>query len=175
MPSTWPSPAAYGAAMTDSPGTGRCDCGAAAGPLGECVDYYYAILAEEQTDPQMYRWHTTVVCAYLLQHPARAHEKYLDTQFRLLQLYLDKGLDALLRVAAHQVARNRHGVRSGYDMAPLAEYDPLPSGSPGPFRAGFSGMPFGDGSFVTDGHAAYGRRIQTIAEATVESWRTRTA
>ncbi|MDP4509400.1 DUF5946 family protein [Nonomuraea turcica] len=159
--------------MTDSPSTGQCDCGATAGPLGECVDYYHAILAEEQADPQMYRWHAPVVCAYLLQHPSRAHEKYLDSQFRLLQLYVDKGIDALLRVAAHQVARNKHRARSSYDMAPLAEYAPLPqNGSPGPFRATFCGLPFRDSSFVSDGHPAYGRRIEIIAEATVESWRT---
>ncbi|MEU6413862.1 DUF5946 family protein [Microbispora sp. NPDC046933] len=158
--------------MTDGPGMDRCDCGATTGPLGGCVDYYHAILAEEQTDPQMYRWHTPVVCAYLLQHPSRAHGKYLDGQFRLLQLYVDKGLDALLRVAAHQVARNRHGARSSYDMAPLAEYAPLPQGgSPGPFRAAFCGLPTRDGSFVADGHPAYGRRIEIIAEATVEAWR----
>ncbi|WP_169949705.1 DUF5946 family protein [Microbispora sp. H11081] len=159
--------------MTEGAGAGQCDCGAAAGPLGECADYYHAILAEEQADPQMYRWHTVVVCAYLLQHPSRAHEKYLGTQFRLLQFFLDKGLDALLRVAAYQVARNRHGSRSGYDPAPFEAYEPLPSGaSPGPFRAGFSGLPFRDGSFVADGHAAYGLRMRAIAEATVESWRT---
>jgi len=159
--------------MTDSSAAGRCDCGATAGPLGECADYYYAILAEEQADPEMYRWHTAVVCAYLLQHPARGHEKYLDVNFRLLQLYLDKGLDALLRVAAHQVARNRHGSRSGYDMTPLAPYAPLPQGvSPGPFRASFCELPFRDGSLVSDGYPAYGSRIESIAEATVESWRT---
>ncbi|MEV4249834.1 DUF5946 family protein [Streptosporangium canum] len=152
---------------------GPCDCGAPAGPLGGCVDYYHAILAEEQTDPQMYRWHTPVVCAYLLQHPSRAHDRYLDGQFRLLQLYVDKGIDALLRVAAHQVARNKHRAGSSYDMAPLAEYAPLPqSGSPGPFRATFCRLPFKDGSFVPDGHLAYGRRIEIIAEATVESWTT---
>ncbi|MEV4321909.1 DUF5946 family protein [Microbispora rosea] len=161
--------------MTDGSGTGECECGATPGPLGECVDYYHAILAEEQADPEMYRWHTVVVCAYLLQHPARAYDKYLDGQFRLLQLYLDKGLDALLRVAAHQVARNRHGSWPGYDMAPLAEYAPLPrGGSPGPFRAGFCGLPFRDGSIVPDGYPAYGRRMESIAEATVESWRTLT-
>jgi hypothetical protein len=159
--------------VTDSPSMGQCDCGAIAGPLGGCVDYYHAILAEEQADPQMYKWHAPVVLAYLLQHPSRAHEKYLDGQFRQLQLYVDKGIDALLRLAAHQVARNKHGARASYDMAPFAEYAPLPqSGSPGPFRATFCGLPFRDGSFVSDGHLAYGRRIEIIAEATVESWRT---
>ncbi len=158
--------------MTDSPSAGRCDCGAISGPMGVCADYYHAILAEEQADPQMCRWHGPVVCAYLLQYPSRGHEKYLDGQFRLMQLYVDKGLDALLSVAAHQVARNKHGARSSYDMAPLAAYAPLPpGGAPEPFRAAFCGLPFRDGSFVADGHPAYGRRIKIIAEATVESWR----
>ncbi|MCG5215831.1 DUF5946 family protein [Streptosporangium sp. KLBMP 9127] len=158
--------------MTDNPSVGQCDCGATAGPLGVCVDYYHQILAEEQADPQMYSWHAPVVCAYLLQHPSGAPQKYLDDQFRLLQLYLDKGLDALLRVAAHQVARNSHRAQSGYDMAPLAPYAPLPpGGAPGHFRATFCGLPFRDGSFVSDGHPAYGRHIEIIAEATVESWR----
>ncbi|MFC7645554.1 DUF5946 family protein [Streptosporangium lutulentum] len=117
-------------AMTDGPGMGQCECGAVAGPLGVCADYYHGILAEEQADPQMYRWHAPVVCAYLLQHPSGAHEKYLDVQFRMLQLYVDKGLDALLRVAAHQVARNKHGTRSSYDMRPFEGYGSLPPGGP---------------------------------------------
>lgn len=120
----------------------------------------------------MYGWHAPVVCAYLLQHPSRAHTKYLDGQFRQLQLYLDQGLDALLRVAAHQVARNNHGSRAGYDMEPLTAYPPLPSAVvPGHFAATFCELPFKDGSFVTDGHPAYGHRIQLIAEATVQAWK----
>ncbi|MFG1679902.1 DUF5946 family protein [Nonomuraea sp. NPDC049269] len=158
--------------MVDSPVVGQCECGAVAGPLGTCVDYYHAILSEEQTDPRMYRWHALVVCAYLLQHPSRAHEKYLDAQFRQLQLYVDQGLDALLRVGARQVARNKHGARSNHGMEPLAAYAPLPQGGPpGYFRATFCGLPVRDGSFVSDGHLAYGQRVETIAEATVESWR----
>jgi hypothetical protein len=124
------------------------------------VDYYHTILAEEQADPERYGWHAPVVCAYLLQHPSRAHQKYLDSQFRLLQLYVDKSLDALLRVAAHQVARNKHGTRSSYDMRPLAEYTPLPSGgSPGHFRATFCGTP--------------GSLEETLPFAITESGRTR--
>lgn len=158
--------------MADDRITGQCECGAPAGPLGGCVDYYHAILAEEQADPQMYRWHAPVVCAYLLQHPARSHERHLDSQFRLLQLYLDRGLDALLRVAAHQVARNNHRARAGYDMGPLAAYAPLPAGGPPRrFGAAFSGLPFSDGSFVSDGHGVYGDRVEAIAEATLAAWR----
>jgi hypothetical protein len=158
--------------MADCPVVGQCECGAVAGPLGTCVDYYHAILSEEQADPRMYRWHALVVCTYLLQHPSRAHQKYLDDQFRQLQLCVDQGFDALLRVGARQVARNKHGARPSYDREPLAAYAPLPPGGPpGYFRATFCGLPARDGSFVSDGHLAYGCRIETIAEATVESWR----
>lgn len=134
-----------------------------------CADYYHAILAEEQADPEMYRWHAPVVCAYLLQHPSQAHAKYLDGQFRQLQLLLDRGLEAMLRVAAHQVARNR--ARTGYDMAPLEAYEALPEGGPpGRFGASFSGLPVRAGSFVADGHQAYGRSVEAVVGATVRAW-----
>ncbi|WP_157549906.1 DUF5946 family protein [Nonomuraea candida] len=149
-----------------------CDCGAPAGPLGVCADYYNAVLAEEQLDPEMYRWHAIVVCVYLLQHPSRGHEKYLDGQFRYLQFYVDKGLDALQRLRNHQVARNNHRSRAGYDLTPLAAYEPLPPAAPaGPFRAAFAGLPHENDSFVFDGHEAYGQRMHTLAEATLESWK----
>lgn len=158
--------------MTHRPSIGPCGCSAIAGPLGTCVDYYHAILAEEQTDPHMYRWHAPVVCAYLLQHPSGPNATSLDTQFRLLQFYLDKGIDALLRIAAHQVARNKHGTQSDYDMRPLAPYPSLPAGGPPEqFHATFCELPFTHNSFVSDGYPAYGRRIEAIAAATVESWR----
>jgi hypothetical protein len=159
--------------MTESPNAEQCDCGATAGPLGLCVDYYHRILIEEQGDPQMFRWHAPVVCVYLLQHPPSAHAKYLDVQFRWLQFYLDKGLDAVIRMARHQVARNNHRARSDYDMAPLAPYAPLPAGRhPEHFGATLCALPFDDDSFVFDGHAAYGRRVDALVEATVESWKT---
>jgi hypothetical protein len=146
-----------------------CDCGAAAGSLGRCVDYYHAILAEEQGDPEMYRQHAPIVCTYLLQHPDRAAAKYLDGQFRQLQLLVDRGLDALLKVSAHQVARNRAG--SGYDLAPLAPYRPLPlDARPTGFRTGFTDLPCPGGSFVSDGHAAYAERVLALAADTVTGW-----
>ena len=151
---------------------GTCDCGAPPGPLGLCADYYHAILAEEQSDPQMFRWHTAVVLTYVLQHPSRAHERYLDDQYRQLQLYVDQGLDALLRLSAHRVARNNHRARRDHPgpASPTA-YAPLPKGGPPAFSASFSGLPVRDGSFVFDGHRAYGDRIKTIADAAVAAWR----
>jgi hypothetical protein len=158
--------------VTAIPDPDRCACGAAAGPLGRCVEYYHAILAQEHSDQQMARWHAPVVCAYLLQHPAEASAKHLDIQFRMLQLYLDRGLDELLRVAAYQVARNNHRTRLGYDVTPFEPYQPLPaSGPPGSFRAAFCELRVRDGSFVADGHHAYGARVGIIAEATVEAWK----
>lgn len=146
-----------------------CECGALEGALGVCVDYFHAILAEEQGDAEMYRLHGPVVCAYFLQHPDRAASKYLDGQFRLLQLFLDRGLEALLKVSAYQVARNRAG--SGYDLAPLAGYRALPvSGRPAGFRSGFVDLPCSGGSFVADGHAAYDGRIVALAGVTVAAW-----
>ncbi|MEV0581706.1 DUF5946 family protein [Nonomuraea sp. NPDC050310] len=143
-----------------------CECGA----RGACVEYYHAILSEEHLDPVMSRWHGPVVCAYLLQHPDQGHPKYLDSQFRQLQFFLDQGLEALHRVAAHQVARNNHRVRAGWDEEPLKGYAALPEGRPAGFGAAFCELPVKDGSMVPDGHEAYGRRIEAIARATVEGW-----
>ncbi|MFC5825689.1 DUF5946 family protein [Nonomuraea insulae] len=149
-----------------------CDCGAAAGPLGLCADYYNAILAEEQRDPEMYRWHAVVVCVYLLQHPSRGLQKFLDSQYRMLQFFVEQDLDALIRLQAHQVARNSHRSRSGYDLRPLEPYAPLPAGGPPErFRASFCGLPYGDDGFVSDGHEAYGHRMRTLAEMTEEAWK----
>ncbi|MFI6479361.1 DUF5946 family protein [Nonomuraea sp. NPDC050663] len=158
--------------MTDSPGQGRCDCGAPAGELGTCADYYHAILAEEQSDPEMYRWHAVVVMAYLLQHPSRGHATYLDGQFRMLQFSVDQGLDALARLTAGQVARNNHRARRAFEPDLLTAYPPLPQdGPPARFTAAFSSLPVREGSFVFDGPVPYGERIRAIAVATVEGWR----
>jgi hypothetical protein len=157
--------------VTDFQGVNGCECGAPAGALGTCAEYYHAVLAEEQADAEMYRWHAPVVCAYILQHPSGASTRYLDNQYRILQLYLDKGLDALLSLARHQVARNNHKAHSVYDVAPLESYAPRrPGGSPKQFSTTFSQLPCRDGSFVFDGHTAYGRRITAIVESTVEGW-----
>ena len=149
-----------------------CDCGAAPGPLGVCADYYSTILSEEQRDPLMYRWHAVVVCVYLLQHPSRGHGGYLDGQFRMLQFYLDRGLDALLRLQAHQVARNNHRSRAGYDTRPLEPYEPLPAASPSGFAASLSDLPYGgEAGFVSGGHETYGERMRALAEATAAAWK----
>lgn len=139
-----------------------------------CDAVYHEILAAEQQDPVLARWHAVVVCAYLLQHPADGHAAYLDSQFRMLQLYRDRGLGALLRVAAHQRARNRHGVRAGYDMAPMEPYAALPATDPpARFAHGFLDMRDLVGDFGRDGYGEYARRLDRIVAATIDAWAAR--
>lgn len=154
-----------------APGGLTCACGAPVRDGAGCEAVYHEILAAEQQDPVLARWHTVVVCAYLLQHSSRGHAASLDGQFRMLQLYRDRGLDALLRVTAHQRARNWHGVRVGYDMAPLEPYAPLPQGTPpARFRCGFLDMHDLVGDFGRDGYREYARRLDGIVAATVDGW-----
>lgn len=157
-----------------APGGLRCECGATIRDGASCETVYHEILAAEQQDPALARWHTVVVCAYLLQHPSQGHALSLDGQFRMLQLYRDKGLDALLRVAAHQRARNRHGAPAGYDMAPLEPYAPLPIGSPpARFSHGFLDMQDLVGEVGRDGYRAYERHLDAIVDATLDAWTSR--
>ncbi len=157
-----------------APGGLTCECGATIRDGANCEAIYYEILAAEQQDLTLARWHTVVVCAYLLQHPSHGHYTYLDGQFRLLQLYRDKGLVALLRVTSHQRARNRHGVRAGYDMAPLVPYASLPRVSPPVrFMHGFADLHALIGDLGKDGYRAYEWRLDAIVDATVNAWMSR--
>lgn len=148
-----------------------CECGARIVDGVRCEAVYHEILAAEQRDPVLARWHTVVVCAYLLQHPSRGKAAFLDGQFRLLQLYREQGLDALLRVASHQRSRNRHAVRTGYDMAPLEPYAALPEREPpARFTHGFLDLRDLIGDFGRDGYREYGRRLDAVVDATIAAW-----
>lgn len=152
-----------------APGGLTCECGSRIIGGASCEDVYHEILAAEQLDPMLGRWHTVVVCAYLLQHPSQAVAQFLDGQFRMLQLYRDRGLDALLRFAAHQRNRNRHN--AGYDMAPLQPYIPLPERQPpDQFARGFMDLRDLVGDFGRDRYREYGRRLDAIVDATVGAW-----
>lgn len=149
----------------------RCTCGAPVDDGVRCEDVYHEILAAEQLDPTLGRWHTVVVCAFLLQHPAQGKAAFLNTQFRILQLYRERGLDALLRFANHQRDRNRHSIQSGYDMAPLEPYAPLPDREPpARFVHGFPDMRDLVGDFGRDDYREYEGRLDAIVEATIAGW-----
>lgn len=153
--------------------TGRlmCECGARTSDGVGCEAVYHQILAAEQLDPTLGRWHTIVVCAFLLQHPSRGLPKFLDGQFRMLQLYRDQGLEALLRVAAHQRGRNRHSIQTGYDLAPLEPYTALPKGGPPDrFPYGFLDMRDLVGDFGRNDYREYGQRLDAIVEETLSAW-----
>lgn len=148
-----------------------CECGAAVAEGVTCEAVYHEILAAEQLDPILGRWHTVVVCAYLLQHPSLGQPQFLDGQFRLLQLYRRQGLAALLRVAHHQRSRNRHSVRVGYDFTPLEPYAALPYREPpNRFTHGFQDLRELIGAFGRDDYREYERRLDAIVDATITAW-----
>lgn len=113
-------------------------------------------------------WHIPLVLVYLLQHPDDAEPRFLDGQFRVLQLFCERGLEAVGAFARHQVARNR--ARAAYDMRPLEPFAPLPAARPAAFPLGVHDLLAPDGTFVGDGTAAYGRRMTAVAVGTVAAY-----
>lgn len=135
-----------------------------------CVDTWHEALAVEQADPQMYAWHTPLVCTFILQHRSRLMPQFADGQFRLLQFYVDQGIEATHSLARHQVARNKAS-GSGFDMEPLEPYAALPAtASPAVFSLSVHDLKDATGGFVKDGHRAYGERMERLSLATVEAW-----
>lgn len=119
----------------------------------------------------MYAWHAVSVSAYLLQHPSTASDRHRDAQFRILQLYRDRGMDALQGFVRHQRARNNHRSTRGYDVEPLAPYLALPSRpAPTAFDSTIQDLPASDQSFLGDGVDEYARRIDGMIDATIRAW-----
>ncbi|MFE3957050.1 DUF5946 family protein [Nocardia sp. NPDC059091] len=146
-----------------------CLCGAAT----PCAPTWYEALAQEQNDRAMYAWHTPLVLVYLLQHPNEsvARDQYLDSQFRILQLYLDQGLAALNRFGQTQRRRNAvQGTDFDYDTEALAAYRPLPGWIPDRYARSVHDLRDADGGFVGDGHESYGARMAELARATVDAY-----
>lgn len=143
-----------------------CECGATT----PCIDTWHEGLALEQADPQMYAWHTPLVCAYILQHSSRMLPQFADGQFRMLQFYIDQGIEATNALARHQVARN-NASGSGFDMKPLEPYAALPAaGRPPAFSLSIHSLRDADGGFLADGHRAYGERMHRLSRSTVDAW-----
>jgi hypothetical protein len=144
-----------------------CECGAATA----CAGTWHEALAAEQADPAMGRWHTPLVCCFVLQHRSRLRARFADGQYRFLQLFLDRGVDAVNAVARERTARNR-GPRPAFDSRPFAHYAALPPVEvPRGFARSVHDLRDPDGGFVGDGHDAYGERMRRLAVATVEAWR----
>lgn len=119
----------------------------------------------------MYAWHAVSVSAYLLQHPSKAPYRYRDVQFRILQLYRDRGMDSLQGFVRHQRARNNHRSNRGYDVGPLAPYLELPSlPAPTTFDSTIQNLPGHDQSFIGDGVEEYARRLDGMIDATIRAW-----
>lgn len=147
-------------------GAASCECGAAV----VCRDTWHEALAAEQGDPAMAAWHNPLVCCYLLQHRQELHPRFANGQYRFLQLFLDRGVDAVNAEARHRTARNR-GAHPTFDSRTLDGYEALPTGwFPPSFSASVNDLRDAPGGFVGDGHAAYGERMRILARATVDAW-----
>lgn len=119
----------------------------------------------------MYAWHTPLVCAFYLQHRSVHRERFADGQYRLLQLFVDRGIEAVQAVAREHVARNR-GSRPEIAAPELARYDGLPVRAfPTTFDVSVHVLRDADGGFVSQGHTAYGGRMRSWAQATIDGWK----
>ncbi len=119
----------------------------------------------------MYAWHAVTVSAYLLQHPSQIPDGYRDVQFRILQLYRDRGVDGLQGFVRHQRARNNHRNIRGYDLEPLAPYSELPPRpAPTMFDSTIQDLPGDDQTFTGDGVEQYARRLDGMIDATIRAW-----
>jgi ribosomal protein L35AE/L33A len=119
----------------------------------------------------MYAWHTPLVCAFYLQHRSMYQPRSADGQYRLLQLFVDRGIGAVHAVARGRVARN-HGSKPALSTAELARYEGLPARSfPAVFGASVHVLREKGGGFVSQGHTAYEDRMRSWAQATIDGWK----
>jgi hypothetical protein len=127
-------------------------------------------LAAEQVDPAMAVWHTPLVCAFILQHRSHFQPRLADGQYRFLQFFVDRGIDAVNALARRRTARNRGSARA-MGLGELHAYEPIAvNGFPEAFTVGTHHLREPGGGFVAHGHAAYGQRLRRVAVATIEGW-----
>jgi len=143
-----------------------CECGA----VSECFPIWHEALAAEQVDPTMAAWHTPLVCAFILQHRSCFQPRFADGQYRFLQLFVDRGIDAVNASARRRTARNRGSARA-VDLGELQRYEPIAVDIfPEAFTVGMHHVRDPGGGFLEHGHGAYGRRLRDVAVATIEGW-----
>lgn len=144
-----------------------CECGAPA----DCFPVWYEILAEEQLDPELARWHNPMICVFLLQHRSIFRPRYADGQFRFLQLFVQEGIDVVNAVARSLRARNRGPARE-LSHPELDRYAGLGQAQfPTRFALSLHDLPPTDGGFTEGLHHAYGHRLIELAQATISAWR----
>lgn len=143
-----------------------CECGA----NWACAPVWHEALAAEQADPAMAIWHNPLVCAFLLQHRSQFRPRFADGQYRFLQLFVDRGIDAVNAMAKNRRARNR-GSRPDFDDSELNRYEAIPlPGFPTAFAVSIHHLREPTGGFVAQGYAPYGERLRDFAHATIEGW-----
>jgi hypothetical protein len=147
--------------------TACCECGSDS----DCFPVWHEALAEEQRDPTMAAWHNPLVCGFILQHPSLFQSRFADGQYRFLQLFVDRGIDAVNAVARDRTARNR-GSAPAFDSPELESYESIPTtGFPATFAVSVHHMREPGGGFVGQGYAAYDARMRDFVRATIDGWR----
>lgn len=118
----------------------------------------------------MAAWHNPLVCGFILQHRSLFQPQFADGRFRFLQLFVDRGLDAVNAVARARTARNR-GSALTFDPVELESYEPIPTaGFPAAFAVSMHHVREPGGGFVGQGYAAYGGRMRDFVRATIDAW-----
>ena len=143
-----------------------CECGSGS----DCFPVWHEALAEEQSDPTTAAWHNPLVCGCVLQRPSLFRSRFADGQFRFLQLFVDRGIDAVNAQARARTARNR-GSAPTFDPVELESYEPIPTtGFPAAFAVTMHDVREPGGGFVGDGYAAYDERMRDFVRATIDAW-----
>jgi hypothetical protein len=118
----------------------------------------------------MAAWHNPLVCGFILQHLSLFQRRFADGQYRFLQLFVDRGIDAGNAVARARTARNR-GSAPTFHPAELERYESIPTtGFPAAFAVSMHHVRERGGGFVGQGYAAYDERMRDFVGATIDAW-----
>jgi hypothetical protein len=143
-----------------------CECGSGI----DCFPVWHEALADEQSDPMMAAWHNPLVCGFILQHRSLFRPRFADGQFRFLQLFVDRGIDAVNAVARASTAHNR-GSAPAFVPVELESYESIPTtGFPAAFAVSVHHLREPGDGFVGQGYATYDERMRNLVRATIDAW-----
>jgi hypothetical protein len=134
-----------------------------------CTATFHELLAREQQSPELAAYHGIVVPCYFLQHSGDLPEAMRDVQWRMLQLFAERGIEALHRVQHHLRRMNSHRRHRPLSFSVLDDFEALPNVSPPrSFDVSVAHLAGPDGSFPVEG---YDRRVRALVDATLRAWR----
>ena len=134
-----------------------------------CVTAFHELLAREQQSPELALYHGVVVPCYFLQHSDDLPDGVRDAQWRLLHVFVERGIEGIVRAAKHLRRMNSHRHRGPLSIAILDEFEGVPDIlPPRSFDVTVEHLAGRDWSFPIDG---YGGRVRAFVDATLRAWR----